>query len=71
MFSEGEWKVKKHGNEKRRTWRNLHITADVDTHEIISAEMTLVNVGDSEVLQSLINPLRRRISEVSGGWWCV
>ncbi|SQD80131.1 transposase (fragment) [Moritella yayanosii] len=66
MFGEGEWKVKKHGSEKRRTWRKLHMAVDVDTHEIISVEMTLVNVGDSEVLPSLINPLRRRISEVSG-----
>jgi len=42
------------------------MAVDVDTHEIISAEMTLVNVGDSEVLPSLLNPLRRHISEVSG-----
>ena len=62
VFGEGEWKVKKHCSEKRRT---LHMAVDVDTHEIISAEMTLVNVGDSEVLPLLLNPLRRRISEVS------
>ena len=49
VFGEGGWKVKKHGSEKRRTWRKLHLVVDVDTHEIISAEMTLVNVGDSEV----------------------
>ena len=66
VFGEGEWKVKKHGSEKRRTWRKLHLAVEVDTHEIISAEMTLVNVGDSEVLPTLLNPLRRRISEVSG-----
>ena len=63
VFGEGEWKIKKHGSEKRRT---LHMAVDVDTHDVISAEMTLVNVGDSEVLPSLLNPLRRRISEVSG-----
>lgn len=34
MFGEGEWKVKKHGSEKRRTWRKLHLAVDVDTHEI-------------------------------------
>jgi len=43
------------------------VTSAVDTNEIISAEMTLVNVNvnDSEVLPSLLHPLRRRISEVS------
>ena len=46
-------------------WRKLHLSVDVDTNEIISAEMTRVNVGDSEVLPTLLNPLRRRILEVS------
>ena len=57
VFGEGEWKVKKHGSEKRRMWRKLHLAVDVDTHEIISAEMTLVNAGDSEVRPTLLNPL--------------
>lgn len=46
VFGEGEWKVKKHGAEKRRTWRKLHLAIDVDTHEAISAEVSLVNVGE-------------------------
>ncbi|MGR5444461.1 IS5 family transposase [Vibrio jasicida] len=65
VFGEGEWKVKKHGAEKRRTWRKLHLAVDVDTHEAISAEVSLVNVGDSEVLPTLLNPLRREIDVVS------
>lgn len=31
VFGEGEWKVKKHGTEKRRTWRKQHLAVDVDT----------------------------------------
>lgn len=65
VFGEGEWKVKKHGSEKRRTWRKLHLAVNVDTHEIISAEVSLVNVGDNEVLPTLINPLRRNIVEAN------
>ncbi|MEZ8358354.1 IS5 family transposase [Vibrio splendidus] len=65
VFGEGEWKVKKHGTEKRRTWRKLHLAVDVDTHEAISAEVSLVNVGDSEVLPTLFNPLRRKVAAVS------
>nr|AKN39538.1 Mobile element protein [Vibrio splendidus]AKN40237.1 Mobile element protein [Vibrio tasmaniensis] len=41
VFGEGEWKVKKHGAEKRRNWRKLHLAVDVDTHETISAEVSL------------------------------
>lgn len=66
VFGEGDWKVKKHGNEKRRTWRKLHLALDADTHEVIRAEVSLVNVGDSEVLPTLLNPLRRKIDSVSG-----
>lgn len=68
VFGEGEWKVKKHGNEKRRsrTWCKLHLAVDIDTHEVISAEVSLVNVGDSEELPTLLNPLRRKIDTVSG-----
>ena len=32
-----------------------HLAVDVDTHEAISAEVSLVNVGDSEVLPTLLN----------------
>ena len=38
---------------------------DVDTHDVISTEATLINVGDSEALPTLLNPLRRRVHSVS------
>ena len=44
--------------QKCRTWRKLHLAVDVDTHEAMSAEVSLVNMGDSEVLPTLLNPLR-------------
>jgi hypothetical protein len=25
LYGEGEWKVRLHGKEKRRTWRKLHL----------------------------------------------
>ncbi|MGI5298787.1 transposase, partial [Escherichia coli] len=45
---EGEWKVKKHGQERRRIWRKLHLAVDSKTHEIICADLSLNNVTDSE-----------------------
>jgi len=65
VYGEGEWKTRKHGKEKRRTWRKLHLAVDSNTHEIVSAEVTLVNVADNEVLPTLLNPLRRRIAQLS------
>jgi hypothetical protein len=60
VYGEGEWKTHKHGKEKRRTWRKLHLAVDV-----VSAEASLVNVADNEVLPTLLNPLRRGIAQVS------
>ncbi|PCS22790.1 transposase [Candidatus Enterovibrio escicola] len=34
-------------------------------HEVITAEVSLVSVGDNEVLPILLNPLRRKIQKIS------
>lgn len=65
VFGEGEWKTKKHGTEKRRTWRKLHLAVDADNHHIVSAEVSLVSIGDAEVLPTLLRPLRRKIGSIS------
>lgn len=43
--------MRKHGKEKRRVWRKLHLAIDASTHEVISAVVSLESVGDNEVLQ--------------------
>ncbi|MCX4051326.1 IS5-like element ISAs13 family transposase, partial [Aeromonas caviae] len=47
VFGEGEWKVRKHGAEKRRVWRKLHLAVDPVTHDIVAAEVSLENVHDA------------------------
>jgi hypothetical protein len=61
VFGEGEWKVKKHGQERRRIWR-LHLAVDSNTHEIICADLSLNNVTDSEAFRVLSG----RLTEKSG-----
>ena len=34
VFGEGEWKVEKHGDSKRRTWRKIHIAVEAKTLQI-------------------------------------
>ncbi len=65
IYGEGEWHAHKHAREKRRRWRKLHVAVDSDTHEVIAAQMSLENVGDNQVLPVLLNPLRRRIGQLS------
>lgn len=65
VYGEGEWKMRKHGKEKRRVWCKLHFAVDTQTHKIIAAEVSLENVADNEVLPPLINPLQRSTRQIS------
>jgi hypothetical protein len=66
VLGEGEWKVRQHGAEKRRVWRKLHLAVDADTHQVVSAVVSMDWVHDSAALPTLLNPLRRKIGQVSG-----
>ncbi|KFX10034.1 IS5/IS1182 family transposase, partial [Pectobacterium betavasculorum] len=65
VFGEGEWKVKKHGKERRRTWRKLHLAVDAKTHEIICADLSLNNVTDAEAFPGLIRQTHRKIKSAA------
>ena len=54
IYGEGEWKVRLHGKEKRRTWRKLHIAVDEKTHDIVTSVVTHANVHDAEVFDLLL-----------------
>ncbi|WP_249364590.1 transposase [Pseudoalteromonas rubra] len=62
VYGNGEWHARKHGANKRRTWRKLHLAIDANTHQIVGAELSTISVTDSEVLGDLLRPLRRKIS---------
>jgi hypothetical protein len=65
VFGEGEWKVKKHGQEKRRIWRKLHLAVDAKTHEVICADLSLSNITDTEAFPGLIRQTHRKIKVAS------
>ena len=51
VYGEGEWKARKHGVSKRRTWRKLHIGVDEKTGIIHSAILTENGKGDGDAQQ--------------------
>ncbi len=57
--------MRKRGKAKRRIWRKLHLAIDMSTYEVIPAEVSLVFVGNKEVLPTLLNSLRRKIQQIS------
>ena len=55
VFGEGEWKTRKHGASKRRTWRKLHLAVNPDTQEI-EAEVLTDNSGhDADQVDDLLD----------------
>lgn len=55
VYGEGEWKVRKHGWSKHRTWRKLHIGIDGATQEIIAEELTKNSVEDADIIDDVLN----------------
>jgi hypothetical protein len=52
VYGEGEWKVRKHGWSKHRTWRKMHLAITPDG-EIRAAELTGNNTADCDAVDSL------------------
>jgi hypothetical protein len=57
VFGEGEWKTRQHGVGKRRTWRKLHLAIDPATHDVVAAQVTVLEVTDAEVFPDLLEQL--------------
>jgi IS5 family transposase len=66
VYGEGEWKVRKHGWSKHRTWRKLHICIDIDTQEILAAELTGNNEDDAAVGSRMLKGKTKRIRRFHG-----
>jgi IS5 family transposase len=61
VYGEGEWKVRKHGISKRRTWLKLHIAIDINTQEIVAVSLTANDKDDAEVA---VEMLKDRVDKV-------
>jgi hypothetical protein len=66
VFGEGEWKVRLHGADKRRTWRKLHTSMDADWQQITSALLTDKDVVDPRCLPRLLKQVQTDAERVYG-----
>ncbi|KAF3363028.1 Transposase DDE domain protein, partial [Chlamydiales bacterium STE3] len=66
VHGEGEWKVKVHGKDKRRTWRKLHMGIDAKTQDIICCELTRNDKGDAEIAEEMLGKLPCKVKSVRG-----
>ena len=64
VYGEGEWKVRLHGADKRRTWRKLHISMDAERHQLTCAIITDKDQLDRAVLPALLDQTEAEIKAV-------
>lgn len=57
VFGEGEWKVRKHGYSKRRTWRKVHVGMCADTGQVVVSAMSSNNVTDEDAMIGMMGAL--------------
>lgn len=57
VFGEGEWKVRKHGYSKRRTWRKVHVGMCADSGQVVVSAMTSNSVSDDEAMIYMMEAL--------------
>ena len=62
VYGEGEWKVRKYGWSKRRTWRKLHLAVNAETQEIEAEVLTDNATDDASQVDEL--PDQARIGRV-------
>lgn len=66
LYGEGEWKVRLHGKQKRRTWRKLHLIIDHRTHEAVALKMTDKDALDRRALPGLLKEVEGEVAELLG-----
>lgn len=66
VFGEGEWKMRKHGKSKRRTWRKLHLAVNPDTHEIEAETLTDNSCDDASQVDALLDQVAGKIDGFYG-----
>jgi hypothetical protein len=66
VFGEGEWKMRKHGKTKRRTWRKLHLAVNPDTHEIEAETLTENSCDDASQVDALLDQVAGKIDGFYG-----
>lgn len=54
LYGEGEWKVRLHGADKRRTWRKFHLAVDAQRQQLTAALITEKELLDRNALAELL-----------------
>ncbi|CAO3358484.1 Mobile element protein [Azospirillum melinis] len=64
MFGTGEWHLKKHGGQARRSWRKLHLAVNPDMGEVLASALTSAAQGNASLVGPLFDQITRPIGTV-------
>ena len=66
VYGEGEWKVRKYGWSKRRTWRKLHLAVNAETQEIEAEVLTDNATDDASQVDELLDQTENSVNTFGG-----
>ena len=66
VYGEGEWKVRKHGAGKHRTWMKLHIAINGSSQQIEAVTLTTNSVDDATEVKTLLGQIDKPIRSFRG-----
>ncbi len=61
----GEWQETKHGLQKRKNWRKLHLAIDEKTGDILASELTTNKKDDPSQLPGILDQIEEDIESVT------
>ncbi len=64
VYGEGEWKVRKHGQGKRRTWLKLHLGIDANTGFVHCMTLTGNDKTDASQLPELLKQVKQPVERI-------
>jgi Transposase DDE domain len=62
----GEWLIERHGTQRRRSWRKLHIGIDAETGQILASELTSNDVDDGSQVEPLLDQITAPLASFVG-----
>jgi transposase len=64
VYGEGEWQMRTHGKQKRRTWRKLHLAMDASTHQVTATSLTDKDLLDRNAMAGLLEQTTGEVERV-------
>jgi transposase len=62
----GEWLIEKHGTQRRRSWRKLHIGVNAETGQILASALTPHDVEDGTQVEPLLDQIAGPLASFIG-----